>query len=256
MSRTIRVVIGVLAGFAAGGLAVAAAAAAAGGAVEPAAIIEVAGSAEVEVPPDRASFTVTVLTKGSNAAAAASENARIAKVLNEALQAVGLTRDEIARTRVRTSPRWEYDASIFHSKRSAYEAVYTLELRTSELARVGAYVDAALGAGATSVSDVEFGLRDEAPARRRALTEAVENTRRDAEVIAQAAGGSLGSVLRLGSGGSAGSTGRDNGMLEEIIVTAQSRSRSRQAYAAQIEESDVHIKARVVGRWQFIPAAR
>ena len=124
------------------------------------------------------------------------------------------------------------------------------------MARVGAYVDAALGAGATSVSNVEFGLRDEAQARRRALTEAVENTRRDAEVIAQAAGGSLGSVLRLGSGGSAGSVGRNDGMLEEVIVTAQSLGRSHQTYATQIEESDVHIKARVVGRWQFIPAPR
>jgi uncharacterized protein YggE len=101
---------------------------------------------------------------------------------------------------------------------------------------------------------VEFGLQDAAPSRRRALNEAVANTRRDAEAMALAAGGSLGDVLRLGSGGAAGGLGRDNGMLEEVVVTAQ-KSRGRQAYNTQIEESDVRISARVVGRWQFIPAA-
>lgn len=253
MSRTMHIAIRWLTCTAAAGLAVAATAA--NGPADVAPVIEVAGSAEIEVPPDRASFTITVLAKGPNAAAAASENARIVKGMNEALQAAGLAREEIVRTRVRTRPRWEYDASLFRSKRSAYESEYTLEVRTGELARVGAYVDAALGAGATSVSSVEFGLRDEAPSRRRALTEAVENTRRDAEAIALAAGGSLGSVLRLGSGGTAGNFGLNDGMLEEVVVTAKSLGRGQQNYATQIEESDVHIKARVVGRWQFIPAA-
>ncbi|MFO1410483.1 MAG: SIMPL domain-containing protein [Steroidobacteraceae bacterium] len=117
-------------------------------------------------------------------------------------------------------------------------------------------VDAALGAGATSVSEVEFGLRDEAPARRRALTEAVDNARRDAPRPSLRRRAVHWEACCVWARAVLPATWRDDGMLEEVVVTASFRGRDHQTYATKIEETDVRIKARVVGRWQFIPAAR
>jgi len=101
--------------------------------------------------------------------------------VNDALQQAGVKPAEIVRTRFRSNPRWEYDATFFRSKRSSYEAIHTIELLTLGTSRAG---------------------------------------------------------------------GRD-GMLEEIIVTAQKRSAA--AINTQLEPSDVTVSAHVAGRWVFIP---
>ncbi len=68
------------------------------------------------------------------------------------------------------------------------------------IADVGKIIDAALSAGATQVNGVQFLRSNVQESRRSALALAVAEARRDAEALAEAAGGTLGGLIYLTSG--------------------------------------------------------
>ena len=69
-----------------------------------------------------------------------------------------------------------------------YTANNSLSVRTSDMENVGALIDAAFAAGANTLDNVQFTVQDSAEAQEQALTMAVEDARRKAEVLAAAAG--------------------------------------------------------------------
>jgi uncharacterized protein YggE len=213
----------------------------------PAPQVVVSGTAEVPVPPMKASFSLGVLTSGQSASTAAEDNTRISKAVLEALGRAGLKQEEITGSRVRVGPHWEYDENGRHPKRSAFDAINTIEIATENLAQIGALIDAALSAGATDASDIAFSAKDLEEARRRALSLAVAAARTDAETIARAGGGTLGELLLL-------STERVNEVpgVEEVVVTAQRRA--GKALNTDVIPSQIKVSARVIGRWKFVPA--
>jgi uncharacterized protein YggE len=81
-----------------------------------------------------------------------------------------------------------------------YLARNALEIRVDAIDRVGEILDAAVQAGATSVSDVRFELKDRASAEREALRLAVVDARARAEAAAAGVGRQLGQVLRIEDG--------------------------------------------------------
>src|SRR5215469_12403017 len=95
------------------------------------------------------------------------------------------------------APRWNYDQATQRQKLAGYEATTIMQIETDRLERLGAYMDAGLGAGATGVSMVSFSAKNSDEARRRALVQAVSQARTDAETVARAGGGSLGPLLLL-----------------------------------------------------------
>jgi len=74
----------------------------------------------------------------------------------------------------------------------------------ADLSKVGAVIDAASRAGANSVENVSFTLRDNSPARGQALAEASRQALAKAQSIAQAMGGR---VVRVVEQQEAGTTG-------------------------------------------------
>jgi uncharacterized protein YggE len=215
----------------------------------PAPQIVVSGSAEVLVPPAKASFSIGVLTSAQSAADAAEDNARITKAVLEALGRAGVKHDDITGSRLGVRPRWEYDDKGRHPRRTAFEATNTIQIATETLTQVGIIVDAALSAGATDFSDITYSAKDVDEARRQALGQAVVAARTDAEVMARAGGGALGDLLLL-------STERTNDalgvQLGEIMVTGARRT--RETINTDVIPSQIKISARVIARWRFVIA--
>src|SRR5690606_12584202 len=73
-----------------------------------------------------------------------------------------------------------------------YRAVNMVEIRVDSLDELGAIIDAAIAAGANRVASLHFELQDMESARLEAIGLAVEKARREAEVVARAAGQRLG----------------------------------------------------------------
>jgi uncharacterized protein YggE len=222
-------------------------------AANPAPQIVVSGTGEVEIPPTQAEFSIGIVSSAPAAVQASEENARISKAVSEALKGAGLKREEIIGTQLYVNPRWEWDEKNHRQKRSAFEATNTIRIKTENLAQIGNFIDAALSAGATNTSQVEFSAKDMDAARRQALSKAVASARSDAESIARAGGGALGELLLL-------STERTNdlggGNLNEIVMTAARRT--REPVSTEVIPSPIKVTAQVIARWRFIssPASK
>jgi uncharacterized protein YggE len=211
--------------------------------------IAVSGSGSVSVAPTTAAFTVTIETTGPTSAAAGEENARLSKAVRDALARSELKAGDIKGSSLNIGPRWDYEEGK-RPRRSAFVATNSIRIETDNLAGVGSVIDVALSAGASEVSSVSFSSRDIEAARASALTKAVQDARRDAEIIAKANGGSLGALVLMntplqnrGYGG------------EQIILTAQ-RKGGGNLVPSEITPEAITVSSSVEGRWVFVPAAK
>lgn len=158
--------------------------------------IRVQGTGEVRAAPDQATADFAVETMAANAQEAAAENAdRMDRVI-AALVRAGVPRERIETRDYNVYP--EYDQRPMEQggepRVRGYRVTNTVSAVTYEVDKVGALIDAALGAGANRVHGVRFGLRDPQLFRRQAINEAVRRARSDAEALAAAMGLRLGAV--------------------------------------------------------------
>jgi uncharacterized protein YggE len=211
--------------------------------------IIVSGSAEILIPANKASFSIGITTQAITAAGASANNARLVKAVNESLRQANLKQTDIVGSRIAVSPQWDYGDGDRPPRRTGFDANYTMELETGDFEQIGTYIDAALNAGATHVSEIEFSASDTTPARRQALEQAVRNARTDAEAVARAGAGTLGELLQITTERANQPPGVE---FSEIIVTAQKRG--REAVSTEVVPSQIKVTAGVIARWRFIPS--
>jgi len=112
------------------------------------------------------------------------------------------------------------------------------------MAQVGPVIDASLAAGANSLGGLDMYSSREDSVRREALGNAVRAARTDAEAMASAAGGRLGPLLELTSGG----------FFRPPTPYAPMQRMEAQAADTPINPGEQTLRANVMARWQFIPS--
>ncbi|MEK8089531.1 SIMPL domain-containing protein [Thermithiobacillus plumbiphilus] len=202
--------------------------------------ILVSGTGRASVAPDEATLTIAVETHATTAAAAASSNARQMQTVREALQRAGLPAAALSTQDYTVQARIRYERE--QSRMDGYDAANTLKVKTRELARLGAYMDAALAAGATRIGGVEFTASQLDNVRRVALAQAIVQARGDAQAMADAAGGRLGELLELSTNpASPGPVPFRAAMAEQAKVETP------------ISPGEVTVETVVSTRWRFMP---
>jgi len=201
------------------------------------------GHGESKVASDRATIMIAVETRARTAAEAGQANARKLKAVQDTLIRLGVQRDQIATVHYSVSPDWRYEER--KQRLVGYVAMNTLRIQIRKLEQVGQLIDASLAAGANNINSVEFTASMLDSARRVAITAAVAQARADAEAMARAAGGSLGSLLEI--------TTQDMGprpMMMQQMRTMESKA------AADVETpitpGEQTIMATVFARWQYV----
>jgi uncharacterized protein YggE len=124
---------------------------------------------------------------------------------------------------------------------TGYTATTALELRLEDLKALGGVIDKALEAGANDISSIRYDVKDRRAARDRAITTAFETARRDAEVLAQASGSSLGRLIELSVGGD------QRGVVSEAVTVSAQASGPKTAIAAP----EVVVTATLSGQWEL-----
>ena len=163
------------------------------GTSEPAArTVTVEGSATARVVPDTATFTFGQETDGASAKAALADNAAAMRRVIKALLRAGVAKDDIQTQDVSVYPRRNENGDVVGFSRSG-SVVATVR----RLAKAGAVVDAAVGAGADETSGPQFDRSSRSELTQKALREAFSNARAKAETLAREAGVSLGEVRRI-----------------------------------------------------------
>jgi uncharacterized protein len=206
--------------------------------------IVVSASSEVQVAPDRATIQIGVQSRATTAAEASAMNSRKQRAVIEAVRAKGIPAERIGTIGFNVIPETRYDREGQQAPRTTSYLVsnmVTVDVRRMDL--VGPVIDAALGAGANQINSLNFGLATPDSARRAALALAVAKARADAEVMARAAGGSLGSLIELHAGE----------MFSPPPRPMMMEARGVASDAVPIEPGQETVRASVSARWQFVP---
>ena len=206
--------------------------------------IEVGGSGEVVIDPDRATLTLAIESQRATGAAAAADNARVTAAVTTALLSAGASRSDVLTANYTIQPQWQYLTNA-PPKRTGYEARNTLRVSVEQLPVLGRWIDAALDAGAARVENVEFDSSHASSARRDALARAVANAKADAETLAKAAGGTLGALEEI-------STVPVTGPRLPLPVATLSMAHPG-SEETHLEPAPLHISAVVTARWHFEP---
>jgi len=166
----------------------------------PADTVSVNGTGRVELTPDRAVFTVGVQTMAPSVAAAAQENNGRASAIIAALKRLGATDRQIRTSQVSIYPQQEQQAGRA-PKIVGYQVSNSITVTHEDPAAVGKLRQAAVDAGANSVSGVGFAVSDPARGRDGALQAAFADARAKADVLARAAGRTVGRAITIVEGG-------------------------------------------------------
>jgi uncharacterized protein len=152
--------------------------------------ISVTGTGTVTTEPDTATTTFGVVTQGSTAREAMLQNSEeMAKVI-EALKRAGIASKDLQTQYVSLDPRYDNQGREV----VGYSATNSVSAIVRDLAQAGAVIDTAVAAGANNVSGPSLSRDDQGKLYNDALERAVADARAKAEVLARAAGVSVGAV--------------------------------------------------------------
>ena len=161
--------------------------------------LSVTGNGTVLVESDLAIVTVGVQETSKDVLEAQSTvNEKIAAI-KQALLDTGVEESEINTDSINIYANYDYSDNT--DVIVGYTARNSLSVRTTDMDNVGSLIDAAFVAGANTLDNVQFTVQDDTQAREQALTMAVEDARRKADVLASAAGLQVASIERISEGG-------------------------------------------------------
>lgn len=158
--------------------------------------VMIVGDSIVQAQPDTAILTIAVVTQNRSAITAQQENAAKSDEVVRVLKTVSGTGAEVKTSGYSLQPQRVYKEGQPPTI-SGYEARNTVTVTMSDLTKVGSVIDAAAQAGSNDVSGIAFTLRQDRPARDRALGEATREAISKAQVIAQALGGRVARIVEV-----------------------------------------------------------
>jgi uncharacterized protein YggE len=158
--------------------------------------VNVVGDSIIQAQPDTAIVQIGVVTQARNALDAQQQNATKTDAVIRALKAAAGTGTEVKTSGYSLQPQRVYKENQPPTI-TGYEARNSVTVTTGDLNKVGAIIDAAAQAGSNDVAGISFTLRQDRPARDRALSEATREAISKAQVIAQALGGRVVRIVEV-----------------------------------------------------------
>lgn len=185
--------------------------------------ISATGEGIVYAAPDMATVTLGVTTQGDTAALAmAANNTAVAAVMAR-LTSAGVAARDLQTSNLSLNPDWSRQDSSTGAPPAVYVASNMLSVRVRMLDDLGAILDASITDGANTLNGVTFGLDDPRPTLDEARKRAVADARARAELLAEAAGVTLGPIMSITEGGGYGAPMpmfRQSDAMEAVPVAA------------------------------------
>ncbi len=197
----------------------------------------VAGDSIVQAQPDTAIVTISVVTQSRRALDAQQENATKTDAVVRALKAAAGAGAEVKTSGYSLQPMRVYKEGQPPTI-TGYEARNSVTVTMGELTKVGTVIDAAAQAGSNDVAGIAFTLRQDRPARDRALSEATREAMSKAQVIAQALGGRVVRIVEV----------QEEGFQQrppQPLYQAEAFMAKRDTVATPIEVGSLDISSRV-----------
>ncbi len=150
-------------------------------------IISVEGSGAVTGTPDTATISIGVTTSAKDSSEAQNTNAVKSAAIQNAIKALGINDKDISTRNYSFRPTYSRDNSG-KSKLSGYEVSNTISVKIKDLSKTGTVIDTALNNGANHINSLDFSISNTKNLRKQALSQAIEDARDKAEIIANGLG--------------------------------------------------------------------
>ena len=205
-------------------------------------IIRVSGNASVTVAADTATLQIGGTTRKDTVAEAQQENSGFMQQVIRAVLDTGIAENDVITSQfnVYTGRDYGVDENGNETVREYYEVNNMLAVVVRDLTLLGNVLDAGIDAGANQTYGISFSSTKENEAYQKALTRAVEDAQQKAQVLAAAAGKTLGDLLVMDAsqgGYYYGISNKYNAMVDST--------------GAAIVGGDVSVSANVVLEYAF-----
>lgn len=207
--------------------------------------IRVSGNASVSLAADRVEVQIGINTKADAPSDAQQENNTITNKVIAALKQLGLEDQDMATSNFSIYSYSEYVGSVLTVEKTVYSASNTLTVQVKDITRCGEVLTAAIEAGASQIYGFNFGSSKESEAYEKALTRAVEDAARKAQVLTAAAGKTLGELIAIECVDNTGYwTNTSTGIANTLNAYAK-------AEEAIVIRGDLTVSASVVLTYEF-----
>ncbi len=203
----------------------------------------------LSIPADELQLSVGVITLRDTAEAALTENSSKMKSVIEALEAAGLPKSDYKTSQFNIHPTYtpypKEAPQNWKPSINGYEVSNAIYIKTEKLDLAGKLIDAASKAGANSIDNIQFAIKDSRSRWDESIRQATLNALKDAEVIAAAANVKLVQLL---------SVSLENG---NIITPQSSNMRYTKMMAVEaappIKAEDIEVTATVNIIYEIAP---
>ncbi|MFK8250674.1 SIMPL domain-containing protein [Ancylobacter terrae] len=165
--------------------------------------LSVSGEGIATAAPDLARFSTGVVSAAKTAREALDANSKQVADVIAAIKAAGVEPRDIATSGFTVQPQYSQPKpnSTEPPRISGYEVRNTVSVRLRNLALLGGLLDSMITEGANQVGGIEFDIAEPGKLEDEARTAAVKDARRQAEIIAEAAGQRIVRVVSIAEDG-------------------------------------------------------
>lgn len=197
--------------------------------------ISVSSSGSITVLPDVGYISLGVDTENADVKKAEDENSKIMNAIIMAMGKLGVEETDIKTTNYSIYPRYrDYE----DEKPMSYTVNSTVQITVKNIEDISDVIDAAINAGANRTNNIRFDVLDRDASYNLALQDAIANAKSRAEVIADAAGVKIVSVVTV----------NENGSAPSVFYGERAKSVSMdmdESFAPAISTGDMEITASV-----------
>lgn len=161
------------------------------------------GEGKLDVVPDVAKFSVSVITEGAqDVADIQSKNAEKMNTVTAFLKEAGVSEKDLETDEYTLSPRYDYPSCLGRNPCpqptiAGYTLTQTLRVTVRDTAKIGEFLSGAVANGGNSVSQVNFTVDDEDDAKADARKQAIEKAQEKARRLAKDTGFEIGRLVSI-----------------------------------------------------------
>lgn len=203
--------------------------------------LNLAAYGEVKAAPDTASIGLGVQVQARTAAEAMAQNAAQMNRVVAALKHAGVADRNVQTSGLSLSAQYAY-VDNQPPRLTGYQAANTVTISVDDLSRLGATLDAVVGAGANQINGVEFGLRNPQAAEDQARLIAVKALQAKAHVYASATSLRIARLVNLSEGG---------GQVSSPQPMVMSMARGMVAKATPVAAGELTVRVDVSGLYEL-----
>ena len=150
----------------------------------------VSGSASNQTKPDKVTVSLGVETIDDTAQAALTSNSDLMNKVLEALKVAGVQENETSTSTFSITPNYNYSSDNTQGRLIGFTVSNSIQIESSNIERVAAWIDGAVSAGANNVNNIYFSLSNKRldDLKNSLLKDAIYNAKTKADIAARATG--------------------------------------------------------------------